>query len=418
MRKVVGASKHDSTRAKNLARFSWLLIGAGQHDEGVKCCEEAILLSRKFRLKKVEARALGNLGVIYQQKGNYPLSLNYQLQALRIREEMKDEEGTGYSLGNLGNLYYMMDSLEQALYKFKSALAILEQGGKKESYANAYAWIGVVYNKQGKLDEAMKYHTLALQLEEEFKDLAGEARTYGNIANIYGTKQNYKEALNYFLKSLELWKKIGNKQEISVSLNNAGSMFFKLKDFRESEKLLNESLTLAKEIASPEELMNAYKSIYQLYEAKGNSKDALLNYKNYILYNDSLQNQENTKKLVQTQMQYDFDKKENVTKSAQEKKDALGAEELKQQKLVQHFMVYGLLVVILAALLILRSFLQKKKANKLLEEKNILIQHQKEIVDMKQKEIIDSIYYAKRIQNALITSEHLFEKYLKILNRQ
>ena len=33
--------------------------------------------------------------------------------------------------------------------------------------------------------------------------------------------------------------------------------------------------------------------------------------------------------------------------------------------------------------------------------------------DEKQKEILDSIYYARRIQRAIITSEHLFDKYLR-----
>ena len=33
--------------------------------------------------------------------------------------------------------------------------------------------------------------------------------------------------------------------------------------------------------------------------------------------------------------------------------------------------------------------------------------------DEKQKEILDSIHYAKRIQKAIITSEHLFDKYLR-----
>ena len=43
-------------------------------------------------------------------------------------------------------------------------------------------------------------------------------------------------------------------------------------------------------------------------------------------------------------------------------------------------------------------------------------QQQKHIIEEKQKEILDSIYYAKRIQTALITSEKYIERNLNELN--
>jgi hypothetical protein len=54
---------------------------------------------------------------------------------------------------------------------------------------------------------------------------------------------------------------------------------------------------------------------------------------------------------------------------------------------------------------VFRGYSQKKKAN-------AEISRQKEIIEEKQKEIIDSIRYAKRIQNALITSEKYVERNL------
>lgn len=45
-----------------------------------------------------------------------------------------------------------------------------------------------------------------------------------------------------------------------------------------------------------------------------------------------------------------------------------------------------------------RNFLQKKKAN-------VKIIRQKNIIEEKQKEILDSIYYARRIQRSLMPTE-------------
>ncbi len=44
---------------------------------------------------------------------------------------------------------------------------------------------------------------------------------------------------------------------------------------------------------------------------------------------------------------------------------------------------------------------------------SLMLQKSKDLIEEKQKEILDSIHYAKRIQNALITSEKYIEKTIK-----
>src|ERR1700741_4506647 len=61
---------------------------------------------------------------------------------------------------------------------------------------------------------------------------------------------------------------------------------------------------------------------------------------------------------------------------------------------------------------VVRVNLQRRKTNVALEQKNAEISQQKEIVEIKQKEIVSSIYYASRIQNALLTSENYFRSRL------
>ena len=71
----------------------------------------------------------------------------------------------------------------------------------------------------------------------------------------------------------------------------------------------------------------------------------------------------------------------------------------------------GFSLVIILALFILRSYIQKRKDNK-------LITLQKHLVEEKQREILDSIHYAKRIQTALMTNENYINATLNRLNDQ
>ncbi|MBK9270024.1 MAG: adenylate/guanylate cyclase domain-containing protein [Saprospiraceae bacterium] len=72
------------------------------------------------------------------------------------------------------------------------------------------------------------------------------------------------------------------------------------------------------------ELLSDYLNGLQLFDSlQGNWKSAYLNHYNYVKIRDSIYNDDITKKLLQNQLQYEFDKKEAQAKADQEKKDIL-----------------------------------------------------------------------------------------------
>lgn len=90
-------------------------------------------------------------------------------------------------------------------------------------------------------------------------------------------------------------------------------------------------------------------------------------------------------------------------------------EEISQRESMLFYSVIGLIMFGVLTFFTIRSSILRKAANKKLEEQNKLIAEQKHIVEEKQKEIIDSIKYARRIQQALITNNAYIEKTLKKL---
>ena len=103
-------------------------------------------------------------------------------------------------------------------------------------------------------------------------------------------------------------------------------------------------------------------------------------------------------------MNFNFEKKEAALKAEQEKKDAVS-------RIVIYSVSGGFLVVLLLAVFIFRGYKQKKRANHIITE-------QKLIVEEKQKEIIDSINYAKRIQQSLLPTEKYIAKNLERLREK
>jgi hypothetical protein len=74
------------------------------------------------------------------------------------------------------------------------------------------------------------------------------------------------------------------------------------------------------------------------------------------------------------------------------------------------------LVLILAGF-IFRSYRQKQKANIIISQQKSEVEKQKNLVEEKQKDILDSIHYAKRIQQSLLPTEKYIEKKLNELKK-
>jgi LytS/YehU family sensor histidine kinase len=83
----------------------------------------------------------------------------------------------------------------------------------------------------------------------------------------------------------------------------------------------------------------------------------------YVFYRDSSINQENNKKLVQSQMQYDFDKKEANTKAQQDKKDVLAKAEIKRQTLIRNSTFAGVGIAGLFSFFLIRSVNRRRKTS-------------------------------------------------------
>ena len=168
-------------------------------------------------------------------------------------------------------------------------------------------------------------------------------------------------ALDYFEKALEIYKALGSLQGISKAHTNLGNFHLQQNEIVIAIDHCMEGLKRAEEIESPELQKNAHECLYEAYKANGNSSKALMHLEQMIVLQDSIYNEETTKKLTRLHLQYEFDKKEATTRAEQEKKDALAQKELQRQKLVRNVFISGFIAVLLFAFVF---FVQRNKISK------------------------------------------------------
>ena len=139
-------------------------------------------------------------------------------------------------------------------------------------------------------------------------------------------------------------------------------------------------------------------------------KEALEVYKAYALVQDSLFKADKSLEISRKKTKNELDKIAAVEKAEHEKELSLAAEREDRQELVSSILGSGLLLLIIFGCMLYSRF-------RLAQKQKSLIQQQKYVIEEKRKEIIDSIHYARRIQNALITNEKYIDKNLDRLKK-
>jgi tetratricopeptide (TPR) repeat protein len=393
----------------------------------------ALALCKKIGYKSGIARNFGNLAIVYWNQGNYPNALDYYLKALTIDQETGDKNGIASDLGGMGNIYYEQGNYSKSLEFLIRAMDQEIKMGDKEGVSRNQTNIAVIYAQQaGSLQgqgrdaerdslykKALEYNTKSINICREMGNERSVAINLGNIGNIYTDLGNYPLALESMKKALEISRKIGDKEGIASNTGSIGNIYTLQKNYEQARIAFDSCLSISKEIGEKEMIQDAYSELSSLDMARGNYKDALEYYKKSILYRDSLINEANTKKTVQTEMNFEFAQKQAAEKAEQDKKDAIAEQDKNKQKVIRNSFIAGFTLMLALAFFIFRGYRQKQKANEIItrqkeevEKQKALVEQQKVLVEEKNKDILDSITYAKRLQDAILPPLSIVKQYL------
>jgi tetratricopeptide (TPR) repeat protein len=412
----------------------------GSYVEALNNYFTSLKIKKMLNDKKGEANLYNNIGLVYDAEGNYPEELKNHLAALKIREALDDKMGIASSYNNMGALYDAQGNYTEALKNYNASLKIKNVIGDKSGIASTYINIGIINREQSDFSSALKNDLSSLKIYEELGDQSNIASAYNNIGNVYyylsGNESNaafaqkdLDKALINYTSCLKINETTGAQAGITYSYGNIGNVLMKQRKYQEAKEYILKANELSKKIGYKEYLRDSYSALSQLDSSQGNFKGAYGNHKLFILYRDSLNNEETQKKTIQSQMTYDFEKKEAVA-TAEHKKELENQQILANEKSRKQNLVLGLVSCFLVFVLFFAGFIfrslstTRKQKNIIEQQKNIVetqkleVEHQKLLVEEHQKEIIDSIMYARRIQRALLPTEMYIEKNLKRLMKK
>lgn len=397
---------------KNFTNIGNLYSDQGNNLKALPNFEASLKIAKELKDNKSISRNLNNISTCYTSQGNYTLSLNYLLSALKINEKIGDKSQTAYNYLNIGLIFYYQKNYEEALKYQQLSIKINKELANKRDIAYNLTNMSSIYFDMANYELALQNENESLKLNLDIDNKSGIAKNYRNIGYIYLKQQLYNKSLESFYSALKIDKELNDQEGISISNCNIAETLIQLKKFKEARTILYNSLNNTIASANKVRIKDHYAALAKLDSIQGVWKGAYYYYRLYDAYGDSLINEVNTKMLVKSQMEYEFDKKQTAEKLKQETKDAIVRQEKKRQQIITIAISTGLALVIIFSLLMLNRFRVTLKQKKIIESQKRKVELQKELIEEKNKQVTDSINYAKRIQNAILPPLHIFKKKL------
>ncbi len=372
------------------------------------------------------ASSNGNIGNCYYDLGENQKAIDYYNKALNIFEKINNINGLASVYGVIGNVYISIEQYENAIINYKKAKKFFKKLNSEFGIATCDMNIGIAYKNLEKYNEALTYFKNAEDNYTKLQYDAGLASIYGNKGNTYSHLGEYKKALSYQKKCLEATNKVGMKKNMTLCLNDIAKCYIDLNKPDKAIEFSLSSLDSCKKYSFSNMKAAIFNNLYFASKKKKDYKSALIYFEKYKKFSDSIflnEKENNINKLLT-----EFETKEkNKEIEILNKDKKLRDETINHQKQILTYLIIGIFIFVILSILLLRMFIQKKKANKALTFKNNEVNQQKEeietqkneitkqkkLVEKQHRKINDSIEYASNIQNAILPPNKFISKIIQ-----
>jgi serine phosphatase RsbU (regulator of sigma subunit) len=372
-------------------------------------------ISKKFR-----AFYLGNIGEFYYNNHNNLKALTYYEMALPYYLENKKIAQASQILERISEQYDLLGEKEKAIRSCLQNLEMISKSKDEINTTNILYRLANLYINKNNFKKAEEIINRMKERAEAKKDSSDLATVYLVKANFFEKKKDKKKEEECLMICIKIHEKQNDSSNLAYRLSGISVFYLDNGMYQKSIDAAERGLEIAKKLKEIDDQKEFWQLLYISYKKINKHKDALNTFENFKKMEDSLKNYLNQSTIEQREHILEFEKKENNAKSEQEKKDILITKEREKEKITRNALTTGIALIFLLVIFIYRGYRIKISANKSLSEQNKWISAQKEkteeqknLIEQKQKEILESITYAKRLQEAILPPVSILQENTK-----
>ena len=330
----------------------------------------ALEYAQKANNAILEAEALEEISEIQRRLGFTQRSTKASLSALHIYDSMNLEDEKAAIIVQLASVYVIEDNLPLAIKWLRECTQVYDKIGDLLKSASVCINLGETYRLSGNLDSAQYFLLKALELNRSIDHKYVQGYALGNLGMVHAEQEKHELAIEEMAEAIAILEPLGDPYSVSVYEAEIGKVLIELGDKPAGEEKLLKAIETARLEGLKEQIRDFSQMLSDFYEIEGHYQKALAYQQEYQVYQDSLVNRENVRKIEQLRGQYELDKKESEIGFLNEQNNV--------QKRVAYSLGGGVSILLLLSFLLYRNNQQKRKANQKLSQQKAEITKREE----------------------------------------
>lgn len=223
-------------------------------------------------------------------RGDYYYAKDNLDKALVIAEKIGDKSNQGKIHTKIAKVQFLVNEEDQTNVSIHKAIQIQRENNDYANLAVTYNIKGVIYSTKEEYNNALKYFNSAKNLfeQEDLEEYISEVTL--NEAKVFIAQKRYEEAKSQLEKTIIIAKKYNQKRRLSSALIQSGKVSSALNNNVIALSQAEEGLSLAHSFKILENVNEAYLTLSDIHEQKGDYHNSLDYVKKHIQLSDSILN--------------------------------------------------------------------------------------------------------------------------------
>ncbi len=311
--------------SEQLSTLKGLAVSHPDPSRSIFYSDKLLALARSQNAKEAIIIGLQAKGNALTIKGDLSQAIEVFMHGVDLAKDIKDPELLGGLYVSIADVYSVMENKSNTILYYKKAIEVLQNIEDKGLYATAIENLGDEYNLNLKQpDSALFYFEESSKIWMAIDDKRGQAFNIGNKGLAYAQLKRTKEAEVNINKAIQLLEELGDYYAISVYLMYMSDIYLERGDNKKALSYTTNSLNIAKKYGLKDQIADAYLKLSELHENNRNIKLSYDNYKNYIVYRDSVKNIGAVREIAKIRHESDLAQKQKELDLSREKEQNKG----------------------------------------------------------------------------------------------